>query len=203
MGAALFNFGIQLIILLLATLAFGSFPASAGILFFFPATAIILIWATAIGLLLLAALNVYLRDMQYLVEVLMLLLMWGSPIVYSWSMVQQHANGAWGWVLPLYTNNPLTLAIVGFHRAFWTAGGPDQYPSQLLLRMGIAILVGLVALFFCQRVVREVAGQLRTGDLGAHMSIDSNIIETDPSTRPSAAATPPSSSRSGTCRSAS
>jgi len=156
-GGALFNFAIQLVILLIATLAFGSFPASSGILFFFPATAIILIWGTALGLLL-AALNVYLRDMQYLVEVLMMLLMWGSPIVYSWSQVQQHANGAWGWVLPIYTNNPITLAIVGFHRAFWTAGGPDQYPSMLLMRMGIAILVGLVALFFCQRVFAKLQG---------------------------------------------
>ena len=34
-----------------------------------------------------ALLNVYLRDMQYLVEVGTMLLFWASPIVYSWQMV--------------------------------------------------------------------------------------------------------------------
>ncbi|MBD8659000.1 ABC transporter permease [Frigoribacterium sp. CFBP 8754] len=157
-GGALFNFFIQLVILLLATLAFQSFPATTGILFFFPATLIILVWGTALGILL-SALNVYLRDMAYLVEVLMMLLMWASPIVYSWQMVFSRATeGPWAWVLPLYTNNPITLGILGFHRAFWTAGGPDQYPDHLLLRMCIAIVVGLVALFFCQRVFARLQG---------------------------------------------
>ncbi|MFZ7089074.1 ABC transporter permease [Curtobacterium sp. RRHDQ10] len=157
-GGALFNFAIQLVILVLATLVLGVFPANPGILFFIPATLLILIWATAIGLLF-SALNVYLRDMAYLVEVLMMLFMWASPIVYSWQMVHDKAllHGL-GWVLGLYENNPVTLAILGFHRAFWTQGGPEQYPDHLLMRMAMAGLVGLVALFFCQRVFARLQG---------------------------------------------
>jgi ABC-2 type transport system permease protein len=157
-GGALFNFGIQLVILLIATLAFRSFPTLENLAFFVPATLVILVWGTALGILL-SALNVYLRDMAYLVEVLMMLLMWASPIVYSWQMVFSRATGGpWEWVLPIYTNNPITLGILGFHRAFWTAGGPEQYPDHLMLRMGIAILAGLVALFFCQRVFARLQG---------------------------------------------
>jgi ABC-2 type transport system permease protein len=86
-GSALFNFGIQLAILLLATLALGAFPISPELVYFVPGLFVLLIYGTAFGLLL-SAVNVYLRDMQYLVEVMMLLLLWASPIVYAWSMVK-------------------------------------------------------------------------------------------------------------------
>ena len=154
-GAALFNFGVQLVVLLVATLLQSGFAwIRPDLLYFFPSTLVILIWATALALLLAAA-NVYLRDMQYLVEVLVLLLMWASPIVYSW---QQVANAAPQWLLSLYTANPITLAVLGFHRAFWTAGPDSEYPSHLLLRMVIAGVVGLIALVLCQRVFAKLQG---------------------------------------------
>ncbi|WIB14518.1 ABC transporter permease [Curtobacterium sp. MCPF17_050] len=154
-GAALFNFGVQLVVLLAAAVLQSGFDwVRPDLLYFFPATLVILIWATALALLLAAA-NVYLRDMQYLVEVLVLLLMWGSPIVYSWQMVSNAANT---WLLNLYTANPITLAVLGIHRAFWTAGNDSQYPSDLLLRLVIAGVVGLVALVACQRVFAKLQG---------------------------------------------
>lgn len=154
-GAALFNFGVQLVVLLVATLLQSGLAwIRPDLLYFFPSTLVILIWATALALLLAAA-NVYLRDMQYLVEVLVLLLMWASPIVYSW---QQVANAAPQWLLSLYTANPITLAVLGFHRAFWTAGPDSEYPSHLLLRMVIAGVVGLIALVLCQRVFAKLQG---------------------------------------------
>lgn len=154
-GAALFNFGVQLVVLLAAAILQSGFAwVRLDLLYFFPATLVILIWATAFALLLAAA-NVYLRDMQYLVEVLVLLLMWGSPIVYAWQMV---ASRAPEWLLTLYTSNPITLAVLGIHRAFWTAGPDAEYPAHLLLRLGIAALVGLVALLLCQRVFAKLQG---------------------------------------------
>ncbi|GAA1494830.1 ABC transporter permease [Curtobacterium herbarum] len=154
-GAALFNFGVQLVVLLAAAVLQSGFAwLRPDLLYFLPATLVILIWATALALLLAAA-NVYLRDMQYLVEVLVLLLMWGSPIVYSWQMV---ASRAPEWLLNLYSANPITLAVLGIHRAFWTAGADAEYPSHLLLRLGIAAVVGLVALVVCQRVFAKLQG---------------------------------------------
>ena len=41
-------------------------------------------------------------------------------------------------MLEIYTNNPLTLGVLGFHKAFWGAGTAADYPADLLLRMLIA-----------------------------------------------------------------
>lgn len=153
-GGALFNFGIQLVILLLATLVVGAFPIHAQIWYAIPSLAIVLVYGAALALLLSAA-NVYLRDIQYLVEVVVMLLMWASPIVYSWQMAASQLSG---WLLEVYTNNPLTLAVLGFQKAFWVAGDDSFYPDQLLLRMGIALVIGLVLLFSAHRVFRRLQG---------------------------------------------
>lgn len=153
-GAALFNFGIQLAILLLATLAFRVFPLHAELLYFFPGLAIILVWGGALALILAAA-NVFLRDIQYLIEVIVMLLMWASPIVYSWTMVK---NSVPGWLLEVYTNNPVTLAVMGFQKAFWTNGPESSYPGDLLLRMAIALVAGVFALAAAHVVFNRMQG---------------------------------------------
>jgi ABC-2 type transport system permease protein len=154
-GAALFNFAIQLLVLVAATVALGGFPWHADVLYAIPSIALILIYGTAFALLL-GAVNVYLRDTQYLAEVVMMLLMWASPIVYSWSMARQILGS--GWLLEVYTNNPITLAVLGFHEAFWIAGGSDQVPSDLLLRMGVAGVIGVALLLVCHYVFRRLQG---------------------------------------------
>ena len=42
-----------------------------------------------------------------------------------------------------------TLAVLGFHKAFWIAGSPSDYPDNLLVRMIITIAVGVVLLWLC------------------------------------------------------
>lgn len=156
-GSALFNFSIQMVILLAATAIAGALPLHVELLYFIPATLVLVVFGTAFGLLL-SAVNVYLRDVQYLVEVLLLILMWASPIVYSWNMVQGVLGG--GTALAIYTNNPVTLAILGFQKAFWVAGAESMatYPPDLLLRLAIALLVGLVLIFAFQRVFSRLQG---------------------------------------------
>lgn len=155
-GSALFNFAIQLGILLVFSAVLGSFPWSPDILYFFPAVLVLLVYSTAFGLLL-SALNVYLRDIQYLVEVLLLLLLWASPIVYSWGMVKGILGN--GLALEIYTDNPITLAVLGFQKAFWMGGqGVAEYPAGLGLRLGIAFVIGLVLLVLFQRVFQRLQG---------------------------------------------
>ncbi len=158
-GSGLFTFGVQLVVLIVACFLLGTPPLSWGLIYFFPAVIIIVVYASALGFLL-SALNVYLRDVQYLTNVLLMLAMWASPIVYGWTMVNtvfQTFNFP-AWLLEVYTNSPLTLAVLGFHRAFWVAGSPADYPSHLGVRMGIAILVGLVLVWICQRVFSKLQG---------------------------------------------
>jgi ABC-2 type transport system permease protein len=154
-GSALFNFAIQLVVLIGATIVVGAIPLHAELLYVIPSIAIILVYGTALGLLLAAA-NVFLRDIQYLVEVVVMLLMWASPIVYSWTMVRDTIGP--GLLLDIYTNNPITLAVLGFQRAFWVAGEPSQFPDDLLIRMGVAFAIGAVLLWICHRVFARLQG---------------------------------------------
>jgi ABC-2 type transport system permease protein len=155
-GSAIFNFLIQLGILVLATVVLARFPIHVELLYAIPALLVLLIYGTALGLLL-SAVNVYLRDVQYLIEVLLMTLLWASPVVYSWSMVRDTLGQSW--LLQVYTDNPLTLSVLGFQRAFWMGGdAAAAYPDQLLLRLVVALLIGVVAVFLCHRVFVRLQG---------------------------------------------
>lgn len=158
-GSALFTFGVQVVVLVVASIFLASAPLSWTLLYLFPSVALILVYALAFGLLL-SALNVYLRDVQYLTQVLLMLAMWASPIVYAWSMVGDVVTRFHlpSWILEVYTASPLTLSVLGFHRAFWAVGTPADFPPNLLIRMAIAFAVGIVVLVICQRVFTRLQG---------------------------------------------
>jgi ABC-2 type transport system permease protein len=155
LGSALFNFMVQLVVLLAATVVSGHPPLHPGILYAIPALAIIVVYGLAFALFF-GAVNVYLRDMQYLVEVFTMLLFWASPVVYSWQMVRDLIQNPVA--LQIYTNNPLTLAILGFQEAFWVAGEDLARPEGLLLRMGVALAIGLILLLGAHRVFLRLQG---------------------------------------------
>jgi ABC-type polysaccharide/polyol phosphate export permease len=158
-GAAGFMFLVQVVVLLIAAMIFQALPAPAQMLWFFPSVLLMLIYGLAFGLLL-SALNVYLRDVQYVTDVVMMLAMWGSPIVYGWTMAST-AFGKLGlpsWAFEVYSNNPITLGVLGFHRAFWGAGTAADQPDNLLLRMVIAGVVGLLLLVVSHRVFTKLQG---------------------------------------------
>jgi ABC-2 type transport system permease protein len=166
-GSAVFNFLVQMVVLLAAILVLGQFPISLNLLYVPAAVAIVLIWGVAFAVLL-SALNVYLRDIQYLVEVVMLLLFWASPIVYSWSFVvtavKQHT-----WLLEVYLLNPISLGILAFQRGLWQAGSqtrviegntvqPVDWPAYMDYRLIGAAIVGLIVLFIAQRIFSRLQG---------------------------------------------
>jgi ABC-2 type transport system permease protein len=107
--------------------------------------------------MLLAALNVYLRDIQHLVEVVLIVAFWTSPIVYAFSFV---STLPLGWVLEVYLLNPITLGILGMQRALWVAGAGihDAFPAHLGLRMLIAFLVSALLLWISHRVFQKLQG---------------------------------------------
>jgi ABC-2 type transport system permease protein len=108
-GSALFNFGIQLAILLAATVVLGDFPIGLRWIYFIPAMVNLILYATLMALAL-SALNVYLRDIQYLVEVFLMIFMWASPIMYSWTQV-------WN-TIAKHPNN--LLLNIAYHIYCWT-----------------------------------------------------------------------------------
>jgi ABC-2 type transport system permease protein len=149
-GSALFNFALQLIILIAATYLVGKPPWGTRLWYAVLALAVVLIYGAALAFLL-SAVNVYLRDVQYLVEIALMFGLWTAPIVYSWTQVQSVLSG---WMETLYLCNPVALAALGFQRGFWVAGdaNPANFPAHLGTYLGVMIVVGVVVLWLCQRV---------------------------------------------------
>ena len=148
-GSAVFNFVIQLGILQAATVAVGRFPTGSRWLYFPLSLAVLLVFATALALFL-SAVNVYLRDVGYLVEVALMIGFWGSPVVYSWAQVAKTLNKH-ALLEQLYLANPVTLVVIGFQKAFWVAGTDRPVPDHLGERLWIALAVGVVLLWVCMR----------------------------------------------------
>lgn len=158
-GGALFNFGIQLALLVIAAIVVGTFNFGGNLLYAIAGFAVAFVWAAAIGLTL-AALNVYLRDIQYIAEIIVMLLMWFSPIVYSWSFVPG-AFQLMGWpdfMFDLYISMPLTQGVMAFQYAFWGDPADAGYPPHLGTNLMISFLVGCVMLWLSQRVFAKLEG---------------------------------------------
>jgi ABC-2 type transport system permease protein len=168
-GSALFNFAIQMIVLLGAIIVLGQFPLSWRLVYALVAIVIVLIYGIAIAILL-SALNVYLRDVEYLVEVGLLIFFWASPIVYSWSYVVDAATRSdLPWLEWVYLLNPMSDAMLAFQVGLWKAGSEDrvlgditvhaqQWPADLDLRLLVVTIVGLLLLWFSQRVFSRLQG---------------------------------------------
>ena len=174
-GSAIFNFLVQFVVLVGATIVLGQVPWSADIVYVPLGVVIVLIYGVALALLL-SALNVYLRDIQYLVEVFILLFFWASPIVYSWSFVVDAAQRTGHlWLSEIYLWNPITVAMLAFQKGMWTAGSRDNvmgqdaagadivvpaqpWPEDLNFRLLIAAVIGLVLVWICQRVFSRLQG---------------------------------------------
>jgi ABC-2 type transport system permease protein len=174
-GSAIFNFGVQFVVLVGATIVLGEIPWTANIVYVPLGVIVVLIYGVALALLL-SALNVYLRDIQYLVEVFILLFFWASPIVYSWSFVVDAAQrSGYLWLSEIYLWNPITVAMLSFQKGMWIAGSrnnimgqdaagadivvPAQpWPDDLNIRLLIAALIGLVLVWIFQRVFSRLQG---------------------------------------------
>jgi ABC-2 type transport system permease protein len=154
-GSALFNFGVQLVILVVATIVLGAAPLSGDLVYAPLSFLVILVFGTAIGLVL-AALNVYFRDVQHIIEVVLIILFWASPIVYSYTFVHAELKGSW--IETLYLSNPVTIAIIGMQKAFWVAGTTatgdlaQVFPENLLQLLLVALGASLLLLWLAQRV---------------------------------------------------
>lgn len=155
-GAGLVNFVVQMVILLAAMIVLQSYPNMESLIYLIPALLLLLMLATALALIL-SAMNVYLRDVKYLVEVGTMILMWASPIVYSWDMVRGILGE--GLLLTLYTGNPLTVSVLGFQRALWGAGSdPTLYPENLWGMLWIWCSVAAVLLVAAYGGFRRMQG---------------------------------------------
>ncbi|UVJ38318.1 ABC transporter permease [Arthrobacter sp. CJ23] len=140
----------QLVVLGGACLLAGWRPSFWQLLAVVGALALIAILATGLGLLFGAA-NVYFRDSENIVDMILMVVTWASPVLYVWPMVER-VMGPWFF---LYQLNPVTVAVEIFHWAFWSptlnaeqavaiALPPDLLSVWFPVAFGIAALVLLV-----------------------------------------------------------
>jgi ABC-2 type transport system permease protein len=75
-----------------------------------------LIVFTAALSIFLSAVNVYLRDIEHLIAVLLNAWFWGVPIIYSFNKVD---SGNHKWLGAFYLADPITVIILAFQRAIY------------------------------------------------------------------------------------
>jgi ABC-2 type transport system permease protein len=131
------------------------------------ALAIVIVLALAFGLIF-SAVNVFFRDFGQVVDILVIVIPWSTPMIYRWTAVRRSASELG---LQIYLANPLGTAVSLFQRAFWwpATGRPYRpgdlaFPDHLTERglvslAGALLLLGLGQLVF-RRLQRRFAQEL-------------------------------------------
>lgn len=153
------HFVPQLVVLLVGALLSGwrleVLPVLGAVL----ATLIIAALATGLGLLF-GSLNVLFRDMENFVDLINMVVVWLSPVLYRWDQVTRVVPE---WVAVLYQLNPITVAVELYHYAFWWPGTrdtpADSLPPDLLVNSLVAVVIAAVVLVAGQLVFRRVEGR--------------------------------------------
>lgn len=114
------NTFIQVPILLFGYLLTEQWPNFSQVLLLFPVVVALFFMALSLALIL-SALNVYIRDVQPLTELTISLLMYTTPILYSWTFVHDAVLGRFNdlKLFDLYMSNPLAIIITGIQDALW------------------------------------------------------------------------------------
>ena len=139
--AGLINFLISCVIIILFVI-FGGIGLSINLVWL-PIIALIQS-ALSLGMLfILSAINVYVRDVEYLVQFIMNLVFYATPIIYNVSMFPQKFR----WVLYL---NPMAHIIDAYRNIFYYKTMPD------LASLGIVGLVSFVVLIIGFSVFKKL-----------------------------------------------
>lgn len=160
-GASLVHFFLQSAVLL-AALSLFRYPPSPTFLLLVPvALASLLIFTAAVAILL-AAVNVFARDTQHLVELVLLAWFWATPIVYQYRLVGDRlGSDAW-----IYRLNPITPVVLTFQRAVYNQIEPAGLPvlpaghgiAWYLAQLGVLAAVSMVLLSVAMRVFGRLEG---------------------------------------------
>ncbi|WP_193554064.1 ABC transporter permease [Rothia uropygialis] len=153
----LIHFVPQLLVLLIADFVVGWHPNIMQLACAVVGLGILTAFAYGLGLIFGVA-NVFFRDSENLVDLLVMVLTWASPIMYPWERV---ADKAPDWVLHLYLSNPITVAVELFHYAFWypTLSMEWHVPPHLLsLWTPLAIVIAIVTVVIGDLLFRKFEG---------------------------------------------
>lgn len=156
---AFVHFLPQLAILLVVCIAVGWVPTLLGVVAILVGVLLVIAFSLGIGLFF-SGINVRYRDAQNFVDVIKMVSLWASPVLYTWNLVQDRAPQ---WLLPIYMSNPVTVAVELFHYGFWQPAARLQpgsaelssLPPNFLLYAGVAGTITIVLLIVGQLVFRR------------------------------------------------
>lgn len=141
---AFIHFLPQLAILLVGAVVVGWRPTLLHLLAIVGGFVIVSLFALGLGLIG-GALNVFYRDAENFVDLILMVVTWVSPVLYEWQMVHDVLGGRFHGILwYIYQLNPMTAAIELFHFGFWEATLPSESASSVVPGLLTWALAGLV-----------------------------------------------------------
>lgn len=156
------HFVPQLAVLLIACLFTGWRPGFFELVAALAGFLIVALLATGLGLFFGAA-NVYFRDSENFVDMLLMIATWASPVLYSWTMVRDTLGSTF---LTIYQMNPLTIAVELFHFAFWkptTSAETDPMtlmpPNLFSMWLPIGLITAFAVILLGQFTFRRLEGR--------------------------------------------
>lgn len=155
---AMVHFFPQLAVLVVGALVFGWRPSLAQIAAGALGFVILTIFSLGLGLVF-GAVNVMFRDAENLVDLLLMVATWASPVLYSWVAVADVIGTGKLWTL--YQLNPLTPVVELFHWCFWapTSGVVYEMPPDMWRWVGLAALTSVITLVVGEIVFRRLDGR--------------------------------------------
>lgn len=144
----------QVAVLIIAAVLFGWLPTFASI--GAAVLAVLLAGFAALGLgLFFGSLNVAFRDAQNIVDLILMVAIWASPVLYPWEMVAAQLPE---WAMWIYQCNPLTASVELMHLAFWDPISPNAHamPENFWTTVGIASVITLIGVVIGQFVFRKI-----------------------------------------------
>ncbi|WP_420097613.1 ABC transporter permease [Brevibacterium sediminis] len=147
----------QIVVVVAISLFFGWAPSVASIAAILLALTIIAILASGLGLFF-GSINVTFRDAQSFVEIIVMVAVWASPVMYEWTQV---AGKVPDWLFVLYRLNPITSAVELFHYGLWLPLEPKnaEVVPDLWVFSLTALAISLVILAVGQFVFRRLEGR--------------------------------------------
>lgn len=98
-----------------------------------------------------AAVTVYFRDMQQILGVVSMALMYASPVIYSLDMVPSY-------LMKFYMLNPMTSVIVAYRNILYFKTAPE--PGTLLIALGLSVLVLVIGAVTFGKLKRRFVEEL-------------------------------------------
>jgi ABC-2 type transport system permease protein len=185
-GSAFMFFLFQSIVLLVFMIAFWHRPDWSEMWLVIPALAAIVVFSSALAVFL-SAVNVYLRDTQHLVEVILMAWFWAIPGIYPYSgrvqqgLVKHTIFGIPGThLIWLYFANPVSPIVMSFQRIFYNVIHPrSTLASQhhAFIKNGVLARYGLHWFVLSDLTVLGVSLVLLAGAMVVFGRLEGNFAE--------------------------